>query len=153
MRPLRSTLAVPFICLVSLAGSCSHPFTGLPVRIADVGRCSGQRDIILKVMRGGGLKLNSEDQKREELGRRLAGIFRTRVERYVFITGDPNASFDDVAEVIDIASREVDYVALVTPSVMARATYQGGDCLPHDRSKDTCLDPRLPVGHIKHSPK
>jgi biopolymer transport protein ExbD len=148
MSSFKGPLAVPLVSLIVLSVGCSHPSTALMVRIADVGGCTDQRDIILEVLPHGGLKLNSENQKREELGPRLDDIFKNRVLRYAFIKGDPTVSFGEFAEVIDIAARHVDYVAVVTPSVVKRATYQGGSCLPHDRSKDTCLDPRLPAAYI-----
>ena len=123
------------------------------VRIAGIGRCSSLRDIVLEVLPGGGLKLNSENQKREELGRRLEDIFRTRVVRYVFVTGDPSVTFGEVAEVIDIAAKHADYVAIATPSVMKKATYQGGSCLRSEKNEDTCLDPKLPGDYIAHPPR
>jgi hypothetical protein len=149
------SMVAPFAALLfSLTGfsvGCSHKPTGLVVRIADVGRCSDLRDIILEVLPGGGLKLNSKNQKHEELERRLGDIFRTRAVRYVFVIGDPSLPFGEVAEVIDIAAKQADYVAIVTPSVMKKATYLGGGCLPSEKNKDTCLDPKLPVDYITHS--
>lgn len=152
--PTPTTMAAPSAALLFVLSAligCARPSTGLMVRIADTGPCGGQRDILLEVLPGGLVKLNAEDQNREELGRRLEDIFRTRVVRYVFVQGNPRVSAGAVAEVIDIARRHVDYVAVVTPSVMKGATYQGGDCLPHDERKDTCLNPRLPAGYITHT--
>jgi biopolymer transport protein ExbD len=147
-----SVLCVALIlCLTVIAVGCSRPSRGLLVRIARVGACSGPRDIILDVLPGGGLNLNSEYQKRAGLGDRLDNIFRTRVERYVFIEGDPNATFGEVAEVINIAARHVDYVSLVTPSIREKATYRGGGDVAHDDSEDTCLNPNLPVNYITHT--
>ena len=90
------------------------------------------------------LRLNSENQKREELEYRLEEIFRTRAYRYVFVMVDPNVSFGDVAEVIEMASKQVDYVALLTPSVLGRADF---------RDDGTCIDPNLPTEYIAHPPR
>jgi len=86
--------------------------------------------------------LNGENQKREELGSRLEDIFRTRFYRYLFVTGGPNVEFGEVAKVIDAAAAKVDYVAIVTPSVMKKATY---------REDGTCLDSNLPADYNGHS--
>ena len=53
-----------------------------------------------------------------ELEGRLKGIFRTRAQAVVFITGDGDLPFRRIAEVIDIASRQADNVAILTPAVM-----------------------------------
>lgn len=132
-------------------GSRSLAAEVLLVRIARIGRCSDLRDIVLEVLPGGGLKLNGENQRREDLGPRLEDIFRSRYYRYVFVRGGPNVSFGEVAEVIEIAARQVDYVAIVTPSVTRQATYQGNGCLPElDPGGGTCLDPNLPSDYHGH---
>jgi hypothetical protein len=64
--------------------------------------------------------------------------------RYVFVTGDSNVPFGDVAEVIGMASKQVDYVSLLTPFVLKRANY---------RDDGTCLDPNLPTEYIAHPPR
>jgi hypothetical protein len=44
----------------------------------------------------------------------------------------------DVVEVMRIAAKQVDYVVIVTPSVLRKATY---------KEDGTCLDPNLPPGY------
>jgi biopolymer transport protein ExbD len=141
---IAALFAVLLFGLAACMVGCSHTPTGIAVRIAGIGRCTDVRDVILDVLPGGGLRVNSENQTRDELGRRLEGIFRTRFYRYVFVTGDPNVPFGEVAEVIDIASKQVDYVAILTPSVMKKATYL---------EDGTCLDPNLPGDYIAHPPR
>jgi biopolymer transport protein ExbD len=144
MNPVAAPLAALLFGLTAFIASCSHPSTGLAVRLAGLGRCGDVRDVVLEVLPGGVLRLNSENQKRDELGHRLHDIFRTRAYRYVFVTGDPNVSFGEVAEVIEIASTQVDFVAILTPSVLRKATYQ---------EDGTCLDPNLPADYIAHPPR
>jgi len=72
---------------------------------------------------------------------------------HVYVISDPNVSFGEVAEVIGIAARQADYVAIVTPSVMKRATYQGEACLPSEHGKDSCLHANLPGDYIAHPPR
>jgi biopolymer transport protein ExbD len=124
MNPMAAPLAALLFGLAAFMASCSHPSTGLAVRIAGVGRCGDVRNVVLEVLPGGVLRLNSENQKRGELGHSLQDIFRTRAYRYVFVIGDPNVSFGEVAEVIDIASTQVDFVSIPPPSVLRKATYQ-----------------------------
>jgi len=53
------------------------------------------------VLRPGVIQLNNEPLQTQELERRLEAIFRTRVYRYVFVTGGPGLQFRDVADIID----------------------------------------------------
>ena len=96
------------------------------------------RDVILHVTPHGGLMLNGEIQKGDELGQRLDAIYATRWSKHVYITSESNVPFDEVLRVIRIAARHVDYVVIVTASVLKRATY---------REDGTCLAPNLPPGY------
>ena len=116
---------------------------GIPVRIAGIGRCGDMRNVVLEVLPQRGLKINSESLPRELLDRRLKEIFRTRVYRYVFIIGDPAAAFGDVADVIDIAAKQVDHVTVLTPTVAKMHTGQEGGC----------INPNLPPEYILHPPR
>src|SRR5581483_10197285 len=140
MTTIAAPLAALLLGLSTLSVSCSQKPKGLYVRIAGIGRCEDNRNILLEVLPKRGLKLNGEDQKRDELERRLKDIFKTRVYRYVYVIGDPNVSFGEVAEVIGIAAKQADYVSIVIPSVMKQATYRGESCRASDHRKDTCLD-------------
>ena len=61
------------------------------------------------------LKINSEDTTWENLQGRLTDIFKTRAEKVMFVKGDDNVPFADVANVIDIAHASgVDKVGLIT---------------------------------------
>ena len=133
--------------MTSFMVGCSHTQgdqpTGLVVRIARIGRCGeSPRDVVLEVRPGGRLRLNGEDQERQELGRRLEDIFRTRFYRYLFIMGDPNVPFGEVPTVLDVAAAKVDYVAILTPSVARMVTGR----------EEACLDPNLPAGYHGHVP-
>jgi biopolymer transport protein TolR len=67
-----------------------------------------------------GLKVNSEDTTWENLGGRLTDIFKTRAEKVMFVKGDDNVPFADVANVIDIAHASgVDKVGLITAKIEA----------------------------------
>ena len=72
---------------------------------------------MLRVHRGGSLNLNMENVDRDGLQGRLREIFATRAERVLFVKGDSDLDFGEVAQVIDIARTHADYIGLLTPSV------------------------------------
>ena len=67
------------------------------------------------------LKINQEDVSWDDLGNRLTDIFKTRAERVMFVKGDDDIEFQDVARVIDIAkgTQVVDKVGLITAKIEA----------------------------------
>jgi biopolymer transport protein ExbD len=65
-----------------------------------------------------GLKINQDDATWETLQGRLTDVFKTRAEKVMFVKGDDNIPFADVANVIDIAhSAGVDKVGLITAKI------------------------------------
>ena len=83
------------------------------------------RTIVVQLIdRGAGqepaLKINSEDTTWENLQGRSTDIFKTRAEKVMFVKGDSNVPFADVANVIDIAHASgVDKVGLITAKIEA----------------------------------
>jgi biopolymer transport protein TolR len=83
------------------------------------------RTIVVQVLdRGPGqtpaLKINGDDSTWDGLGPRLTDIFKTRAEKVMFVKGDDNVPFADVANVIDIAHASgVDKVGLITAKIEA----------------------------------
>jgi biopolymer transport protein ExbD len=119
MRMLNSApLAALFLALTPIVFVCLAPSAGLPVLTARQIDCGDddRRTIVIQVLQGGKIKLNMEDSDRVRLGKRLHEVFKTRAEQVVFISADPQLSFQDVAEVIDIATKHVDNVALLSPT-------------------------------------
>ena len=67
-----------------------------------------------------GLKINQDEATWENLQGRLTDIFKTRAEKVMFVKGDDNIPFANVANVIDIAhSAGVDKVGLITAKIEA----------------------------------
>jgi len=65
-----------------------------------------------------GLKINQDDSTWDTLGGRLSVIFKTRAEKVMFVKGDDNVPFANVADVIDIAhGAGVDKVGLITARI------------------------------------
>jgi biopolymer transport protein TolR len=83
------------------------------------------RTIVVQLIdRGAGqapaLKINGEDATWDNLQTRLTDIFKTRAEKVMFVKGDDNVPFADVANVIDIAHASgVDKVGLITAKIEA----------------------------------
>jgi biopolymer transport protein ExbD len=67
-----------------------------------------------------GLKINGEDTTWDNLQGRLTDIFKTRAEKVMFVKGDDNVPFANVASVIDLAhAAGVDKVGLITAKIEA----------------------------------
>lgn len=91
---------------------------GLPVYLPKLpSTCADGWTLVLRVHRDGSLNLNMENVDRDGLQNRLREVFATRAERLLFVKGDPDVEFSEVAQIIDIARTQVDYVALLTPSI------------------------------------
>ena len=81
------------------------------------------RTIVVQVIDKGpgqtpSLKINQDDVSWNDLQGRLTDIFKTRAEKVMFVKGDDNIPFADVANVIDIAHGSgVDKVGLITAKI------------------------------------
>ena len=67
------------------------------------------------------LKINQDDVSWDDLSQRLTDIFKIRAERIMFVKGDPDVEFQNVAQVIDIAhgTQVVDKIGLITAKIEA----------------------------------
>ncbi|MBZ5648038.1 MAG: biopolymer transporter ExbD [Acidobacteriia bacterium] len=64
------------------------------------------------------LKINQDDATWDNLQTRLEDIYKTRAEKVMFVKGDTELQFADVAQVIDIAhAAGVDKVGLITAKI------------------------------------
>jgi len=83
------------------------------------------RTVVVQVLNGGpgqkpALKINQDQVSWDNLQGRLEEIFKTRAEKVMFVKGDPDINFADVAQVIDIAhAAGVDKVGLITAKIEA----------------------------------
>src|SRR5437764_10975552 len=83
------------------------------------------RTIVVQVVDNGpgktpGLKVNQDDETWDHLQTRLTDIFKSRAEKVMFVKGDDEVPFSDVAQVIDIAhASNVDKVGLITAKIEA----------------------------------
>jgi biopolymer transport protein ExbD len=85
----------------------------------------GREDaVVLEVLRDAAgmtsFRINQEAVLREDLPARLAGIYAKRAQRELFVKGDDQLKFTQIAEVIDIVHMAgVDRVGLLTPKLAA----------------------------------
>jgi len=81
------------------------------------------RTIVVQVIWAGAndrakLKINQDDVAWTDLQAKLEDIFKTRAERVMFVKGDSDVPFLEVAQVIDIAhAAQVDKVGLITAKI------------------------------------
>jgi biopolymer transport protein ExbD len=76
------------------------------------------RTIVVSVDARGFLKINQDPVTLAQLGPRLEDIFKTRNERVMFVRGDPDVLFGNVAQVIDIAKGAgIDKIGLITKAI------------------------------------
>ena len=80
------------------------------------------RTIVVQVLRGPGgepsFKINQDDVTFGNLKDRLSGIFASRAEKVMFVKGDTELPFADIAQVIDVAhAAGVDKVGLITARI------------------------------------
>ncbi len=84
---------------------------------------TNDRTIVVQVTHrpGGGVpgyKINQDDVAKGDLLSRLTAIYSTRAERVMFVKGDDDLNFADVADVIDIGhAAGVDHIGLITPKI------------------------------------
>ncbi|MBC7844399.1 MAG: biopolymer transporter ExbD [Gemmatimonadaceae bacterium] len=61
------------------------------------------QNIVLQVMQDGKFKINSEEQPRSNLAKRLKEIFDPRPDKLIFVKGDSLATYQDVIFAMDVA--------------------------------------------------
>lgn len=78
------------------------------------------RTVVIIINKDRSMMLNTESVTEDSLGKRLEEVFKTRAERVVFVKGDADLEFRDVAKAIDIAKGAgIDKVGLMTPKIEA----------------------------------
>jgi len=78
------------------------------------------RTVVIIINKDKSIMLNTEPVDESRLGTRLEEVFKTRAERVVFVKGDKDLEFRDVARAIDIAKGAgIDKVGLMTPKIEA----------------------------------
>jgi biopolymer transport protein TolR len=81
------------------------------------------RTIVVSVIKAGNVvayKINQDDVAKTDLQSRLTQIYANRAERIMFVKGDDDVNFANVADVIDIGHAAlVDHIGIITPKIAA----------------------------------
>jgi biopolymer transport protein ExbD len=77
--------------------------------------------IVLTVHKDGGFEINKEPQTLPTLPGRLKGIYDGRPDKIIFIKGDPDATYQDIIQAMDIARGAGVKVIGFTPKAAAGA--------------------------------
>lgn len=79
-----------------------------------------QRTVVIIIDKDRKMMINTEPTDETRLGERLMDVFKTRAEKVVFVKGDPELEFRDVAKAIDIAKGAgIDKIGLMTAKMEA----------------------------------
>ena len=77
-----------------------------------------QRTVVIIINKDRSMMINTEPTDERRLGDRLMEIFKTRAEKVVFVKGDPDLEFREVAKAIDIAKGAgIDKIGLMTAKI------------------------------------
>lgn len=119
MRLAATLNPAPFAALLLIAAatltSTGHVAHGFYLAVTKIEPCGAddRRIIVLQALHAGRLRINSENTSIGELAGRLETIFRVRAERVVFVTAEADVPFSSIVELIDVASTQVDRIALL----------------------------------------
>ena len=124
VTPMIDVLLVLLIIFMVIVPMTPRGESALAPRPATTGPRGDSRDVVLEVLKGEGsdvaFRINNQAVSRQELPARLAAIYANRAERVLFVKGDDQVSFTEIAQAIDIShTAGVDRIGLLTPGVQS----------------------------------
>ena len=123
VTPMIDVLLVLLIIFMVIVPAIPRGETALAPRPAGKDSRTGDA-VVLEVIKGGGsavaFRINQQPVAQGELQSRLAAIFANSGQRVLFVKGDDQLSFTQIAEVIGIGhSAGIDQIGLMTPGTVA----------------------------------
>src|SRR5579863_5293388 len=103
VTPLIDVLLVLLIIFMVISPTLSNGLDTLVPQPADQRASSPSDDILLTVSANGTVRIGQETVGVADLENRLKAIFKNTADHVVFVRGDKDLDFEQVADVIDIA--------------------------------------------------
>jgi biopolymer transport protein ExbD len=124
VTPMIDVLLVLLIIFMVIVPAVPRGEAALAPKTALHNPKSDENAVVLEVFKGKGgevgYRINQQPVARQDLPGRLAAIYANRAQRVLFVKGDDQLSFTQVAEAIDIGHAVgVDRIGLMTPKVQA----------------------------------
>ena len=123
MTPMIDVLLVLIIIFMVITPLTPHGLEALVPQPPPPGAQASQdnaRTVVIVINKDLSLQINQESTNWQAMGARLQDIFKTRAERVVFVKGDPDIDFQNVARAIDIAKGAgIDKIGLMTAQMEA----------------------------------
>jgi biopolymer transport protein TolR len=115
VTPLIDVLLVLLIIFMVITPTLSTGLDALVPQPPNQKASSPTDDIVISVLEDGTVRLNEETVAVADISERLKAVFRIAPDHVVFVRGDKQLDFEQIANVIDIAKGAgLDRVALVT---------------------------------------
>jgi biopolymer transport protein ExbD len=120
ITPMIDVLLVLLIIFMVIVPATSKGEAALVPHAASRSAAAQPDAVVLEVLRGSAenvtFRINQQAISRAELPARLGDIFATRAQHVLFVKGDDQLSFRQIADVIDLShAAGVERVCLLTP--------------------------------------